>query len=36
VADIRATAAFKMAKAQSWPVHKVLFPKEPVKEIIVK
>jgi beta-glucosidase len=33
VADIRATAAFKQAKAQSWPVHKVLLPKEPVKEI---
>jgi beta-glucosidase len=36
VADIRATAAFKQAKAQSWPVHKVLLPKEPVKEIAVK
>ena len=35
VADIRATAAFKVAKAQSWPVHKVLLPKEPVKEIAV-
>ena len=36
VADIRATATFKQAKAQSWPVHKVLLPKEPVKEITVK
>ena len=26
VADIRATAAFKLAKAQSWPVHNVLAP----------
>ena len=36
VADIRATASFKLAKAQSWPVHRVLLPKEPVKEITVK
>jgi beta-glucosidase len=35
-ADIRATAAFKLAKPQSWPVHKVLLPAEPVKEISVK
>ena len=33
VADIRATGTFKLAKAQSWPVHEVLLPKEPVKEI---
>jgi beta-glucosidase len=36
VADIRATAAFKLAKAQSWPVNRVLLPKEPVQEISVK
>ena len=36
VADIRATAAFKLAKAQSWPVNRVLLPKEPVQEIAVK
>ena len=36
VADIRATAAFKQAKAQSWPVHTVLLPAEPVAEITVK
>ena len=35
-ADIRCTAAFKLAKPQSWPVHKVLLPAEPVKEIVVK
>ena len=34
--DIRATAAFKQAKAQSWPVNRVMLPKEPVKEITVK
>ena len=35
-ADIRATAAFKQAKPQSWPVNRVLLPAEPVKEITVK
>ncbi len=35
-ADIRCTAPFKLAKPQSWPVHKVLLPAEPVKEISVK
>jgi len=35
-ADIRAKAVFKLAKAQSWPVHRVLLPKEPVAEITVK
>ena len=35
-ADIRATAAFKLAKAQSWPAHRVLLPKEPVAEIPAK
>ena len=35
-ADIRATAAFKQAKPQSWPVNRVLLPVEPVKEIVVK
>mgnify|MGYP002854203201 FL=1 len=34
--DIRATAAFKQAKAQSWPAHRVMLPKEPVQEITVK
>ena len=33
VADIRATAPFKLAKAQSWPVNRVLLPQEPVQEI---
>ena len=35
-ADIRGTASFKLAKPQSWPVHKVLLPAEPVQEIAVK
>ena len=35
-ADIRCTAPFKLAKAQSWPVNRVLLPKEPVVEIVVK
>ena len=35
-ADIRCTAPFKLAKPQNWPVHKVLLPAEPVKEISVK
>ena len=35
-ADIRATVPFKVAKPQSWPVHNVLLPAEPVKEISVK
>jgi len=35
-ADIRASAPFKVAKAQSWPVHRVLLPKEPVPEMAVK
>ena len=35
-ADIRGTASFKLAKSQSWPVHKVLLPAEPVQEIAVK
>ena len=34
--DIRSTAAFKIAKAQSWPVNRVLLPKTPVEEIKVK
>ena len=34
--DIRGTASFKLAKSQSWPVHKVLLPAEPVQEIAVK
>ena len=36
VADIRATAPFKLAKAQSWPAHRVMLPAEPVEEIKVK
>ena len=35
-ADIRATAPFKIAKAQSWPVHRILLPAEPIREIAVK
>ena len=35
-ADVRATAAFKLAKPQSWPVNRVLLPAEPVQEIAVK
>ena len=35
-ADIRATAAFKIAKPQSWPVNRVLLPAAPVQEIAVK
>ena len=36
VSDIRASVPFKVAKAQSWPVNRVLLPKEPVQEITVK
>ena len=36
VADIRATAPFKLAKAASWPAHRVMLPQEPVQEITVK
>ena len=36
VADIRASVPFKVAKAASWPVHRVMLPKEPVQEIKVK
>ena len=36
VTDIRASAVFKLTKEQSWPVHRVLLPKEPVQEISVK
>ena len=35
-ADIRATAAFKVAKQQSWPVNPVCLPDKPVEEIKVK
>ena len=35
-ADIRCIAPFKLAKAQSWPVNRVLLPKEPVAELMVK
>jgi len=35
-ADIRAEAKFKIAKAQSWPVHAVCLPGKPVEEIKVK
>ncbi|MBR4826784.1 MAG: glycoside hydrolase family 3 C-terminal domain-containing protein [Bacteroidales bacterium] len=34
--DIRATASFKIAKAQSWPVNKVALPENPIEEIKVK
>ena len=36
VADIRVSLPFKIAKAQSWPVNRVMLPKEPVQEIQVK
>ena len=36
MADIRCTAAFKLAKPQAWPVNKVLLPEKPVIEITVK
>ena len=36
VADIRATAAFKLAKPQSWPVNPVCLPEATVEEIHVK
>lgn len=34
--DIRATARFKISKAQAWPVNRVLLPPSPVEEITVK
>ncbi|MBO4475216.1 MAG: glycoside hydrolase family 3 C-terminal domain-containing protein [Bacteroidales bacterium] len=34
--DIRATANFKIAKAQSWPVNAVCLPEKPIEEIQVK
>ena len=36
VADIRASVPFKLAKAESWPAHRVMLPAQPVKEITVK
>jgi len=36
VADIRATAPFKLAKAASWPAHRVMLPAKPIEEIKVK
>ena len=36
VADIRASVPFKVAKAQSWLVHRVMLPAKPVEEITVK
>lgn len=35
-ADIRATASFKIDRAQSWPVNPVLLPVESISEITVK
>ena len=35
-ADIRGAVDFKLAKAQSWPVHPVCLPASPVEEIKVK
>ena len=35
-ADIRGTAQFKIAKAQSWPVNAVCLPEKPLEEITVK
>ena len=34
--ELRASLPFKVAKAQSWPVNRVMLPKEPVQEIHVK
>ena len=36
VADIRATASFRIAKAASWPVNAVCLPTEPINEIAIK
>ena len=36
VADIRASASFKIAKPQSWTVNPVCLPEVPVEEIHVK
>ncbi len=36
VADIRATVPFKLAKAASWPAHRVMLPAKPIEEIKVK
>ncbi|MBR0223263.1 MAG: glycoside hydrolase family 3 C-terminal domain-containing protein [Bacteroidales bacterium] len=33
-ADIRCSAAFKLSRPQSWPVHPVLLPAEPVAEML--
>ena len=35
-ADLRCAVPFKLAKPQSWPVHRVMLPAEPVQEITVK
>ena len=35
-ADFPVSASFKQAKAQSWPVHRVLLPQQPVEEITIK
>ena len=34
-ADIRATAGFKIAKPQSWPVNPVCLPQKPIEEITI-
>ena len=36
VSDIRATVPFKLAKAASWPAHRVMLPAKPIEEIKVK
>ncbi|MCQ2110141.1 MAG: glycoside hydrolase family 3 C-terminal domain-containing protein [Bacteroidaceae bacterium] len=36
VEDVRATAQFKISKAKSWKVEKVMLPETPVQEIAVK
>ena len=36
VADIKGSAVVTVSKAQNWPVHNVLAPAEPIKEIAVK
>ena len=35
-ADIRAAAPFKLAKPFTWSAHRVMLPKEPVQEIVVR
>ena len=36
VADIRATADYRLKKAQTWPVNNVLAPAEPINALKIK